>query len=42
MNIEGLGASLIDQLLDQKLVTDFADLYHLQAAQLEHLVVAPR
>src|SRR5262249_14147395 len=42
MNIEGLGASLIDQLLDQGLVRDFADLYHLTAAQLESLVVTPR
>ena len=42
MNIEGLGASLIDQLVEQKLVADFADLYRLQAAQLETLVVAPR
>jgi DNA ligase (NAD+) len=42
MNIEGLGASLIDQLVEQKLVADFADLYRLQAAQLEALVVAPR
>jgi DNA ligase (NAD+) len=42
MNIEGLGASLIDQLIGQKLVGDFADLYRLEAAQLESLVVAPR
>jgi DNA ligase (NAD+) len=42
MNIEGLGASLIDQLVEQKLVGDFADLYRLEAAQLEGLVVAPR
>jgi len=42
MNIEGLGASLIDQLVEQKLVADFADLYRLQAAQLETLIVAPR
>jgi DNA ligase (NAD+) len=42
MNIEGLGASLIDQLVDRGLVADFADLYHLQAAQLEQLIVAPR
>jgi DNA ligase (NAD+) len=42
MNIEGLGESLIDQLLEQRLVKDFADLYHLDAAQLENLVVAPR
>ena len=42
MNIEGLGESLIDQLIVQKLVGDFADLYRLEAAQLESLVVAPR
>ena len=42
MNIEGLGESLVDQLIEQGLVGDFADLYHLQAAQLENLVVAPR
>ena len=42
MNIEGLGESLVDQLISQDLVHDFADLYHLTANQLEHLVVAPR
>lgn len=42
MNIEGLGSSLIDQLVAQKLVRDFADLYRLEAAQLERLVVTPR
>ena len=42
MNIEGLGASLVDQLIEQELVHDFADLYHLTAAQLENLVVAPK
>jgi len=42
MNIEGLGESLVDQLIDQNLVRDFADLYQLEAAQLENLVVAPR
>jgi DNA ligase (NAD+) len=42
MNIEGLGASLVDQLIEQDLVHDFADLYHLAASQLESLVVAPR
>jgi DNA ligase (NAD+) len=42
MNIEGLGESLVDQLIEQGLVGDFADLYHLQAALLENLVVAPR
>ncbi|HEY2432498.1 MAG TPA: NAD-dependent DNA ligase LigA [Vicinamibacterales bacterium] len=42
MNIEGLGESLVDQLIEQGLVRDFGDLYHLTAAQLEGLVVAPR
>jgi DNA ligase (NAD+) len=42
MNIEGLGASLVDQLIERQLVHDFADLYHLNAAELEALVVAPR
>jgi DNA ligase (NAD+) len=42
MNIEGLGESLVDQLIDQELVRDFADLYHLEAGQLENLVVTPR
>jgi len=42
MNIEGLGASLVDQLIEQRLVHDFADLYALDAAQLEQLVVAPK
>jgi DNA ligase (NAD+) len=42
MNIEGLGESLVDQLLDQRLVKDFADLYHLTPEQLEALVVTPR
>jgi DNA ligase (NAD+) len=42
MNIEGLGESLIDQLVEQRLVSDFADLYRLDATQLENLVVAPR
>jgi len=42
MNIEGLGASLVDQLIEQGLVHDFADLYHPTAAQLETLVVAPK
>ncbi|HTK29490.1 MAG TPA: NAD-dependent DNA ligase LigA [Vicinamibacterales bacterium] len=42
MNIEGLGASLVDQLIEQGLVHDFADLYALDAAQLEQLVVAPK
>jgi len=42
MNIEGLGASLVDQLIAQGLVHDYADLYQLTAEQLEALVVAPR
>jgi DNA ligase (NAD+) len=42
MNIEGLGASLVDQLIEQQIVHDFADLYHLTAEQLENLVVAPK
>ena len=42
MNIEGLGESLLDQLIEQNLVHDFADIYHLNAAALEHLVVTPR
>jgi DNA ligase (NAD+) len=42
MNIEGLGESLVDQLIEQRLVRDFGDLYHLSAAPLEDLVVAPR
>jgi DNA ligase (NAD+) len=42
MNIEGLGASLIDQLVERDLVRDFADIYHLEASELEHLVVTPR
>jgi DNA ligase (NAD+) len=42
MNIEGLGESLLDQLLTQGLIQDVADIYRLQAPQLEELVVAPR
>ncbi len=42
MNIEGLGASLVDQLIEQDLVHDFSDLYKLDAAQLESLVVVPK
>jgi DNA ligase (NAD+) len=42
MNIEGLGESLIDELVDRGLVTDAADLYHLDGARLEELVVTPR
>ena len=42
MNVEGLGESLVDQLIEQGLVHDYADLYHLTAEQLEALVVAPK
>ena len=42
MNIEGLGESLIDQLIAQGLVRDFADLYGLEVPLLENLVVTPR
>jgi DNA ligase (NAD+) len=42
MNVEGLGSSLVDQLIEQNLVQDFASLYHLTPEQLENLVVAPR
>jgi DNA ligase (NAD+) len=42
MNIEGLGESLVDQLISLGLVHDFADLYRLTAEQLEQLVVTPR
>jgi DNA ligase (NAD+) len=42
MNVEGLGESLVDQLIEQGLVHDYADLYHLTAEQLESLVVAPK
>ena len=37
MNIEGLGEALVDQFVTAGLVRDFADLYHLTAAQLEAL-----
>ncbi len=42
MNIEGLGESLVDQLIELGLVRDFGDLYALTAEQLENLVVTPR
>jgi DNA ligase (NAD+) len=42
MNIEGLGESLVDQLIERELVHSFADLYRLDASQLENLIVAPR
>jgi DNA ligase (NAD+) len=37
MNIEGLGDSLVDQLVERKLVTDVADLYALDEGALEAL-----
>jgi DNA ligase (NAD+) len=42
MNIEGLGESLVDQLIERGLVRDFGDLYHLTVEQLENLVVTPK
>jgi DNA ligase (NAD+) len=42
MNIEGLGESLVDQLLAQGLVHDFADLYQLSADTLQDIIVTPR
>jgi len=42
MNIEGLGASLVDQLIEKGLVNSFSDLYRLTADELEQLVVAPK
>jgi DNA ligase (NAD+) len=42
MNIEGLGEALVDQLVGQDMVRDVADIYLLDAARLEHLVVTPR
>ncbi|MGE3176205.1 MAG: NAD-dependent DNA ligase LigA [Vicinamibacterales bacterium] len=42
MNIEGLGEAVVDQLVEQGLVRDFADLYRLTAEGLEQLVVEPR
>ena len=37
MNIEGLGESLVEQLVERQLVRDAADLYDLDAATLENL-----
>jgi DNA ligase (NAD+) len=37
MNIEGLGESLIKQLIDGGLVHDYADVYHLTADQIANL-----
>lgn len=42
MNIDGLGSSIVDQLVEHGLVRDFADLYALEGPALEVLVVAPR
>lgn len=42
MNIEGLGESLLDQLVSLGLIRDVADIYALDAANLEELVVAPK
>jgi DNA ligase (NAD+) len=42
MNIEGLGAALVDQLIEQNLIHDFADIYGLEGSQLAALVVTPR
>ena len=42
MNIDGLGEAIVDQLVEKRLVADFADLYGLRAAQLESLMVEPR
>ncbi len=37
MNIEGLGESLVKQLIERRLVHDYADVYHLSAEQLAAL-----
>lgn len=37
MNVDGLGESLVDQLVTTSLVTDYSDLYRLTASQLEAL-----
>ncbi len=42
MDIEGLGAAIVDQLVEQGLVRDVADLYALTPELLESLVVDPR
>jgi DNA ligase (NAD+) len=41
MNIDGLGASLVDQLVTAGLVRDFADLYHLKLETLAALELKP-
>jgi NAD-dependent DNA ligase len=38
----GARRSLVDQLIEQALVKDFGDLYHLTGDQLENLVVTPK
>lgn len=40
MNIEGLGESLVDQLVSREMVRDFADLYRLDRASLANLTSA--
>lgn len=42
MDIDGMGEAIVDQLIEQGLVRDAADLYKLTAPVLEALVVAPR
>jgi DNA ligase (NAD+) len=42
MNIEGLGESLVDALVEARLVKDAADLYGLDPSALEALVVVPK
>ena len=40
MNIDGLGEKIVEQLVDQKIVKDFADLYSLKletVAELERM-----
>jgi DNA ligase (NAD+) len=37
MNIDGLGEKIVDQLLERKIVKDFADLYHLDLETLAGL-----
>jgi DNA ligase (NAD+) len=41
MNIDGLGESLVDQLVTAGLVRDFADLYHLTLETLANLELKP-
>ena len=37
MNIDGLGDKIVDQLVDKKLVKDYADLYHLKLEKVSDL-----